>query len=135
MRYIQLTHTYTIPVPADDQEAIEPIARQGMEIMENFMKDRAANIQEMRSDWTLLPKEYRPRQPTPGDDTIIMTPAEVPKKFTNTPRERDLRRGRDGADREHASASMGSGASHLSTGERDVRRRDHGSHPGGSPVR
>jgi hypothetical protein len=89
LRYIEVTHTYVIPVPADAQDVIEPIAREGMSIMERFIQDRAANMRNLHSDWKLLPKEYRPVQPVQGEDTITYEPASVPSGFTDTPSERD----------------------------------------------
>jgi hypothetical protein len=82
MRYVEITHTYVLPVPAEDVSVIEPIAREGMSFMEGFMLARAANIRNLHSDWKLMPKEYTA-------DEIEITPAKMPEKFTDTPRERD----------------------------------------------
>jgi hypothetical protein len=85
MRYVEITHVYVIPVPAEDVDSIDAIANQGVSIMENFMLGRAANIRNLHSDWKLMPKEYRPE----SNDEISFEPAKGLKKFTDTPRERD----------------------------------------------
>jgi hypothetical protein len=89
MRYIQVTTRYVIPIPAEDQDVIEPLAREGMSIMEGFMLARAANIKEINSDWQLLPKEYRPPQPVQSDELTYERGSVPAKVFTDTPRHRD----------------------------------------------
>lgn len=89
MRYVEVTHTYVIPVPAEDVSVVEPLAREGMSIMEGFMKARAANLRDLRSDWKLMPKGYRPQQPVQQDeDELTYEPAKK-LEFTDTPRNRD----------------------------------------------
>jgi hypothetical protein len=89
VRYIKVTHSYVVPIPAQDEDVIEPLAREGMSIMEGFMLARAANIREINSDWQLLPREYRPPQPVQSDE-LTYEPGSVPEKvFTDTPRNRD----------------------------------------------
>jgi hypothetical protein len=60
VRYVEITHVYMIPVPAEDEDSIDAIANHGVSIMENFMKGRAANIRDLRSDWKLVPRGYGP---------------------------------------------------------------------------
>ena len=62
MRYIEISHTYVIPVPADDVDAIDLIANEGVSIMEAFIRGRASNVEDLRSDWKMMPQSYRPRQ-------------------------------------------------------------------------
>src|SRR5882724_7295981 len=95
MRYIEITHVYVLQVPDGFEDTLDAVAEQGMSIMERFIEGRAANIQSIKSDWKMLPKEYRPTQPVQEltevaqvHDEIIYERGSVPT-FTDTPHERD----------------------------------------------
>lgn len=69
-RYIEVTHKYIIPVPAEEMDTIEPVADEGVAIMERQMQKWAKNLFEVRSDWQLLPREYVPPH---GEITFDLT--------------------------------------------------------------
>jgi hypothetical protein len=79
VRYVEITHTYVIGVPADEVEGIDTVANAGVSMMEGFMKARASAIMGLRSDWKLMPKEYYPQ----------VMEYERPQVFTDTPQRRD----------------------------------------------
>lgn len=85
MRYVEITHTYVLPVPAEDTASIDAIANAGVSMMEEFMKGRASQIRQVRSDWKLMPKEYDAE----AQELITYEKGQVPQKFTDTPHERD----------------------------------------------
>jgi len=60
MRHIQVTHTYVIEISSGlaEQSDVDEVVMRGIEVMENFIKNRSANAQELRSDWVWMPKEY-----------------------------------------------------------------------------
>jgi hypothetical protein len=75
VRYIQVTHTYVLPVPDDDCDPAEldPVMNAGVSIMERHIKKHGAAVLELSSDWTIMPKEYQP--PSGNQSDVSLTPA------------------------------------------------------------
>lgn len=59
-RYVEVTHTYVLPIDSDDVSVIDAIAPQGVSMMEDFMRQRAQRIQNLHSDYKIMPVEYQP---------------------------------------------------------------------------
>jgi hypothetical protein len=79
MRYIEITHTYVLPVPEEDLDPAEldPVMNAGVSIMERHIRAKGAAVMSLRSDWKIMPKEYDPSPVSPeeGSDEVTITPA------------------------------------------------------------
>lgn len=83
MRHVQITHIYVLPIPDEEDVAVlDPIINSGVSMMEEFMKARAVQIQDLHSDWQMMPKEYSAAYAGPEEERI---PGRVPKRYDQDP--------------------------------------------------
>jgi hypothetical protein len=68
MRYAQVTMIYVLPVPEDQvDEAFDAVMSAGVSRLEDQILGTARNINSIKSDWQLMPKEF---MPDAGEATI-----------------------------------------------------------------
>jgi len=58
-RHIEITHTYVVKIPSNNQEAIGELAKVAVGIMEGELRDMNG-VEMLRSDWKLMPLQYEP---------------------------------------------------------------------------
>lgn len=80
MRHVEITHTYVLPIPEDDVEVLDPIVNSGVSMMEVFMREKARNMQDLHSDWKIMPKEYSAAFAGPEEERIQ---GRVPPKYAD----------------------------------------------------
>lgn len=61
MRYVEVTHTYVVPIPEDEagDPAIDSVVNSGVSMMEAHIQGMFNQPREIRSDWKLMPREYQ----------------------------------------------------------------------------
>lgn len=92
-RYVEVTHIYVLPIDSDDVSVIDAIAPQGVSMMEDFMRQRAQRIQNLRSDYKIMPKEYNPdddHYPGNGDQDMDASALELIEEGFITPAQIEL---------------------------------------------
>ncbi len=72
MRYVQVTHQYSVPVPdaAPSDPEWDTLCNSAMTIMEGHMQRLNPNMKDLRTSWETMPKVYDPIENTEQTGTV-----------------------------------------------------------------
>lgn len=81
MRRVKIIHSYTLAVPEDDVEALDPIVNSGVSMVEASLRGIVQNARDLRSSWELLEEEITLDGDPDAD--ISFTRGERPKRYAD----------------------------------------------------
>lgn len=81
-RYVEITHRYVVPVPAEapDDPEWDTICNAAVSIMEEHMRKLNPNMKDLRTSWETMPREYEELAGEGSSDTITMHRGRMPNE-------------------------------------------------------
>lgn len=96
MRYARITHTYLLPVPADQLDGIDSVLNAGVSHMERMMMGTAHAIRELRSEFELVGEDEASITIEGDPDAdITFSRGRVPRRYVADPGMTDAERESD----------------------------------------